>query len=218
LVSVSEDGVPRLGVVNVGLVAKTNAPDPVSSVTAAARFAEDGVTNHAATFVPRPEMPVDTGSPVALVSVNEVGVPRLGVVNVGEVASTLLPVPVLVTLTMFLLTSKASAVLAVKPESVVVDEADNVVNAPVFGVVAPTVPLILIDAVPVRFVTVPLEGVPSAPPLTTKAPEEPVLIPRAVRTPVPVVVVDGARPAPPPITSAFAVSAPEEAQVDALEK
>lgn len=165
-----------------------------------------------------PVTPVDRGSPVALVNVNEVGVPRLGVVNVGEVASTLLPVPVLVTLTMFLLASKASAVLAVKPESVAVDEADNVVNAPVLGVVAPTVPLMLIDAVPVRFVTVPLEGVPSAPPLTTKAPEEPVLIPRAVRTPVPVAVVEGARPAPPPITSAFAVSAPEEAQVDALEK
>ena len=40
----------------------------------------------------------------------------------------------------------------------------NVVNAPVLAVVAPTVPLMLIDAVPVRLVTVPLAGVPSAPP------------------------------------------------------
>jgi hypothetical protein len=38
------------------------------------------------------------------------------------------------------------------------------VNAPVFGVVAPTVPLILIEAVPVKLVTVPLDGVPRAPP------------------------------------------------------
>ena len=53
------------------------------------------------------------------------------------------------------------------------------------AVVAPTVPLMLIDAVPVRLVTVPLEGVPNAPPLTTNAPEEPVLTANAVATPVP---------------------------------
>jgi len=35
-----------------------------------------------------------------------------------------------------------------------------VVNAPVVGVVAPTVPLILIDAVPVKLVTTPEVGVP----------------------------------------------------------
>jgi hypothetical protein len=97
-----------------------------------------------------PVTPVDRGSPVALVSVNEVGVPRLGVVNVGLVAKTNAPDPV-------------SSVTAAA-----------------------------------RFAD---EGVP-----------------KKVKTPVPVVVVDGARPAPPPITSAFAVSAPEEAQVDALEK
>jgi hypothetical protein len=43
------------------------------------------------------------------------------------------------------------------------------VNAPVVGVVAPTVPLILIDAVPVRLVTIPLEGVPKAPPTDRKS-------------------------------------------------
>lgn len=43
------------------------------------------------------------------------------------------------------------------PEDVIV------VKAPVVGVVAPTVPLILIEAVPVRFVTVHEEGVPKAP-------------------------------------------------------
>ena len=38
----------------------------------------------------------------------------------------------------------------------------SVVNAPVEGVVAPTVPLMLIEAVPVRFVTTPDAGVPNA--------------------------------------------------------
>ena len=94
----------------------------------------------------------------------------------------------------------------------------TVVNAPAAGVVAPTVPLILIDAVPVRLVTVPLDGVPSAPPFTTNAPAVPVLTPRAVTTPVPVVMVDGATPAPPPCTSAPAERAADVAQVDALEK
>jgi len=96
------------------------------------------------------------------------------------------------------------------------------VNAPVFGVVAPTVPLcapfVLMLAVPVRFVTVPLDGVPRAPPLTTNAPAVPVLTPSAVTTPVPVVMVDGATPAPPPCTSEPAARAADVAQVDALEK
>ena len=94
----------------------------------------------------------------------------------------------------------------------------TVVNAPVVAVVAPTVPLMLIDAVPVRLVTVPLLGVPKAPPLTTKAPAEPVLTPRAVTTPVPVVIVLGAVPAPPPTTIAFAAKAALDAQADALVK
>jgi hypothetical protein len=92
------------------------------------------------------------------------------------------------------------------------------VKAPVVVDVAPTVPLMFIEAVPVRLVTVPLDGVPKAPPLTTNAPAEPVLTPRAVTTPVPVVVVLGATPAPPPITIELAASAAEVAHVDALEK
>ena len=35
--------------------------------------------------VPRPEIPVDTGSPVAFVSVPDAGVPRTGAVIVGLV-------------------------------------------------------------------------------------------------------------------------------------
>ena len=76
----------------------------------------------------------------------------------------------------------------------------------------------LMEAVPVRFVTVPLLGVPNAPPSTTKAPAVPVFTPRAVTTPVPVVVVLGATPAPPPKTKAFAVSSAEVAQVVPLAK
>jgi len=49
----------------------------------------------------------------------------------------------------------------VAPDAVTSPVALSVVNAPAAGVVAPTVPLILIDAVPVRLVTVPLDGVPN---------------------------------------------------------
>ena len=115
-------GVPKAGDTSVGEVANTNAPEPVSSVTAAARLAEDGVARNVATPEPKPEIPVDTGRPVALVKVAEDGVPRAGVTSVGLVARTLLPVPVLVTLTTFLLASKAKAVEAVRPDSVVVPE------------------------------------------------------------------------------------------------
>jgi len=95
LVKVPEAGVPKTGVINVGLVAKVNAPDPVSSVTALARLAEDGVPNHVATPEPKlvmpvpplptgsvPVTPVDRGSPVILVATPEAGVPRRGVIKV----------------------------------------------------------------------------------------------------------------------------------------
>lgn len=92
-VSVAEEGVPRFGVTNVGEVANTSAPEPVSSGTAAATFALDGVASIVATPVPRPETP-EIGRPVALVSVSDEGVPRFGVTNVGEVAKTSAPDPV----------------------------------------------------------------------------------------------------------------------------
>jgi len=41
-----------------------------------------------------PLTPVDKGRPVALVSVKADGVPRFGVVKVGEVAKTTFPLPV----------------------------------------------------------------------------------------------------------------------------
>lgn len=99
LVSVPLDGVPRTGVVrvgdeSVGDVPKTSAPDPVSSVTADARLALEGVARNVATPVPRPETPVEIGRPVQLVNVPDDGVPRTGVTKVGDVDKTTLPDPV----------------------------------------------------------------------------------------------------------------------------
>jgi hypothetical protein len=54
-----------LGVVRAGLVAKTKEPVPVSSVTAEARLAEDGVPRKSATPEPKeviPVPPLATGS------------------------------------------------------------------------------------------------------------------------------------------------------------
>ena len=94
LVNVALVGVPRMGVTSVGEVAKTLAPLPVSSVKAAARFALDGVARKVATPVPKPDTPVEIGRPVAFVKVALVGVPRIGVTKVGEVANTAEPLPV----------------------------------------------------------------------------------------------------------------------------
>jgi hypothetical protein len=140
-VATPDVGVPNKGVTSVGEVAKTAEPVPVSSVKAERRLAELGVARKVATPVPRPDTPVAIGRPVAFVKVALVGVPRIGVTRVGDVASTLLPVPVFVTETTFLLASRAKAVEAVKPDSVAVLDADRVVNAPVPAVVAPTGPL-----------------------------------------------------------------------------
>ena len=85
LVNVPEAGVPKTGVTRVGLVPNTKAPDPVSFVTALARFADDGVPRKVATPVASPDTPVAMGNPVVLVSVPDAGVPRAGVTKVGEV-------------------------------------------------------------------------------------------------------------------------------------
>lgn len=57
---------PRTGVTNVGDVANTRAPVPVSSVTAAIKLALDGVARKVATPVPKPVIPV-TGIAVAVI-------------------------------------------------------------------------------------------------------------------------------------------------------
>lgn len=74
-VNMPDDGVPSAGVTRVGEVAKTRLPEPVSSVTAAARFALVGVPRKVAIPVPRPETPVEIGRPLTLVKVPEDGVP-----------------------------------------------------------------------------------------------------------------------------------------------
>ena len=94
LVNVPDVGVPKRGVTNVGLVANTKEPEPVSSETADAKFALDGVAKNVATPLPSPDTPVEIGKPVQLVSVPEVGVPRIGVTKVGVFANTFAPVPV----------------------------------------------------------------------------------------------------------------------------
>jgi len=53
LLRVPDVGVPNTGVTSVGDVAKTSEPEPVSSVTAAARLEDDGVPNQVCTPVPK---------------------------------------------------------------------------------------------------------------------------------------------------------------------
>ena len=74
LVAVPLAGVPNTGVTNVGEVANTNDPVPVSSVTADLRFAELGVPKNVATLDAKPLTPLDIGSPVALVNTPLAGV------------------------------------------------------------------------------------------------------------------------------------------------
>jgi len=86
--------VPKIGVTKVGDVANTNAPEPVSSDTAAAKLADKGVAKKVAMPVPKPDTPVLIGKPVALVNTADEGVPKAGVTSVGDVANTLAPEPV----------------------------------------------------------------------------------------------------------------------------
>jgi hypothetical protein len=72
---------PNVGVTKVGLVANTNPPVPVSSVTADRRFALEGVERNVAIPEPRPETPDEIGKLVQLVNVPEIGVPNAGADN-----------------------------------------------------------------------------------------------------------------------------------------
>jgi hypothetical protein len=85
-VTVPLDGVPKAGVTRVGEVANTKAPVPVSFVTAAARLADEGVAKNVAIPVAKPEMPVATGKPVALVKVPDEGVPNTPPLTTGAPA------------------------------------------------------------------------------------------------------------------------------------
>jgi len=131
---------PMFGVIRVGVLAKTTDPLPVSSVRHWAKLAEVGVARNVATLVPSPLTPVDIGSPVQLVSVPLVGVPRRGVTRVGEVAKTFAPVPV----------SSVSAAAKLAELGVARNAATPVPS--------PLTPVEI--GRPVQLVSVPLEGVP----------------------------------------------------------
>src|ERR1051325_9703536 len=64
------------GDVIVGPVPNTAAPVPVSSVSADARFALEGVAKNVATLLPSPLTPVLIGNPVQLLNVPLDGVPN----------------------------------------------------------------------------------------------------------------------------------------------
>ena len=87
-------GEVKVGVASVGLVPNTNAPVPVSSVTALRKLAELGVVKNVDTPAPNPLMPVATGKSVQLLRLPDVGVPKIGVTRVGLVLNTNKPVPV----------------------------------------------------------------------------------------------------------------------------
>lgn len=142
LVNTAAEGVPRLGVVSAGEVANTNAPLPVSFVTADARLALEGVARNVATPVPRPLTPVEIGNPVAFVNTPADGVPKSGVTRAGDVAKTIAPVPV----------SSVTAALAFA--------LDGVARKVATPVPRPETPVLM--GRPVAFVSVPLDGVPSA--------------------------------------------------------
>ena len=77
LVNTAADGVPRFGVTNVGLVAKTAEPEPVSSVNAAAKLALEGVPKKVAMPEPKlviPVPPLATANVPATVTAPDVAV------------------------------------------------------------------------------------------------------------------------------------------------
>jgi len=81
---------PITGVTNVGVVANTADPVPVSSVKAERKFALDGDVKNVATLAPKLLMPVATGRPVQLVKVPLAGVPSTGVTSVELVNNSAL--------------------------------------------------------------------------------------------------------------------------------
>ena len=125
-----------------GDVANTLSPVPVLSESADPKLAEDGVAKNVATLAPKPETPVEIGSPVQLVRVPEDGVPKAGVTRTGEVANTKAPVPV----------SSVTAVIKLADDGVPKNAATPAAN--------PDTPVEI--GRPVQLVRVPEDGVPKA--------------------------------------------------------
>ena len=119
---------PKVGVTKVGLVAKTKAPVPVSSVTAANTLALVGVAKAVATPVPNPLTPVAIGNPVAFVKVPDAGVPNTGAVNVGLVKVLFVKVSVPAKVAKVPVVGKVTVVAAVLVK--VVAKAPEVVKFP----------------------------------------------------------------------------------------
>ena len=107
LVKVPDAGVPRAGVVNVGEVKVlfvkvcvapkvTTVSDVEGNVIVVPSVPAKVNELLAVKVLPEAtkEVTPDSGKPVALVNVPDVGVPRIGVINVGEVAKTKFPLPV----------------------------------------------------------------------------------------------------------------------------
>jgi hypothetical protein len=148
-------GVPKAGVTNVGDVAKTKEPVPVSSVTAEIKFALEGVARKVATPVPRPETPVLIGKPVALVKVPLEGVPRAGVTRVGLLANTKAPLPV------SSVTAEAKLAELGVPKKVATPAPKDVIPVPPLATgKVPVTPVV--KGRPVRLVATPEAGVPNA--------------------------------------------------------
>ena len=129
-----------------------------------------------------PVTPVDSGNPVALVSVTLVGVPKTGVTSVGLVDRTTLPVPVLV------VTPVPPLVTASVPARVIVPEL--VIGPPL--VVRPVVPPATLIEVTVPALAAGVAHVPS--PLQKVVDDA--LVPefRLVTGKLPVIPVESGRP------------------------
>jgi oxygen-dependent protoporphyrinogen oxidase len=93
LVSVALCGVPRIGVTSVGLVANTNAPDPVSSEITPASSLDDVAANALNLFEVRATVPVVAGS-VMTVPVPAIAVGIICAVPEVEPGSVTLEIPV----------------------------------------------------------------------------------------------------------------------------
>ena len=183
LVSVTDWGVPKIGVTSVGDVPNTLAPEPVSSVSAPAKLAEVNDPSEVA-FPTEVIAPVrlalvvtlpavnPEAVPVILVPTSVDGVPKLGVTSVGEVANTLAPEPV------SSVSAPASWAEVNEPSEVdfptdvtapvrlalvtTVAALPTEVTPPVKLAFVVTLPAVKPDAVPVMFVPTSAVGVPSA--------------------------------------------------------
>jgi hypothetical protein len=165
-----------VGDIIAGLVPNTNAPVPVSPVTAAAKLADVGVPKKVATPVPNPDTPVNIGNPVAFVRILPTAtVPRTGVTRVGELARTTAPVPVTAVIPVPLIlrtlpVPAVSKVLFVKVSVVALPTKVSLLvagNVKVFvPAIAVAVTVVVPEVDPLKFTLVPSIG-----PVTIKDPE-----------------------------------------------